>query len=74
MQNMWINYVLLGIFGLFSLISIIQRVRRGYFIGGRAGRTVASLIVFILALVATVMNVPITELKTAIERMFQPRG
>lgn len=68
MKPMMLNYILMVLFGGFSALSIISRCTKGHYIG-RPIRTFLCAAVFILALVATVMHMPVTELQHLIERM-----
>lgn len=68
MNAMILNYVLLVMFGGFSVLSILSRCTKGYYIG-RPIRTFLCAFVFIFALVATVMNVPVTHLQAMIEQL-----
>ncbi len=68
MNQMSINYILMVLCGGFAAVSIVSKMKKGHFVG-RASRTIFSVIVFILAFVATIMNMPITQLQQMIETM-----
>ena len=68
---MLINYVLLAIFGVFSIANIINLIRGRGWLGDRMFGGVIVMLLFVLALIATIMGMDYHAFVRMIEGWFR---
>ncbi len=69
MNQMTITYLVTAFTGIYTVGSIVYYVKNKRFIGRSVFTPIASLIVFIMGVIAIVKGIPITQLQYLIESM-----